>query len=125
MFFILFHKSLIRFDLVPQQTTLLAQGGQQHWVVTRSQVRAQEQHVLVLVQYIWLVVEVSCIQLVLEYSLLLELLVLFTQELQIVEQRYIILFGWGWFILLNIELDILEEFDKPGVVVALWLKLRA
>jgi len=37
----------------------------------------------------------------------------------------IILFRWGWFILLKIELDILEEFDKPGVLVFLWEKLLA
>ena len=72
-------------NLVRQQLTRLAQGGQQRWAVASSQVCAQEQDILVLVEYISFIVEVSCAQLVLEHSLMFELLVLFTHELQILE----------------------------------------
>lgn len=75
-------------NLVRQQLTRLAQGGQQRRAVASSQVCAQEhlvEYILVLVEYISFIVEVSCVQLVLEHSLMFELLVLFTHELQILE----------------------------------------
>ena len=110
--------------LVLEKLSLLTQGGQKDRIVIRSQVSTQQHPFILLnLNQIWPIIDQVIILIYLLVSLLLKLLVFFSHELKILEQIHLIFLRRIRFILLNVELNILQEFNKFSVFVFISKKL--